>query len=108
MVVVMVGDEFGPVNQPKRHAESGMARTRTDFCFRQLFEPQNQRATMIPESLQEVGDGRCRMVALLGPGVRRIGRSQDCRTVEELVETAHVELTEVAQVAEMFFHGPPA
>src|SRR5262245_64774816 len=106
VMVVVVGNELSPVNQPKRNPEPRVACARPDIRFGECLKSENQPLTVLAKSLQKIRDGHIPVVRLFGPSVRRIRGSQDGRAGEEFVQTAHVELAQVVEVAEMLLDGP--
>src|SRR5262249_51697803 len=108
MVVVVVCNEFSPVDQTKAHAESRMKRGRTDVRFRQALEPARQTLTAFAECSQQVGDGNFTVVRVLGPWVCKAGRTEVSPVPGELAGTAHVGSARVKQGAQMLLYSPSA
>ena len=106
MVVVVLRDEEGLVDDPHRHLQARMEAGADDLLLAELLEPGHVLRALGPEALEDVRDRALVVTRLVRLLVREVRRGQRGGAGERLLEAGEPERLEVEQVACVLLQGP--
>jgi len=108
VVVVVLGDEEGVVDQVHRHAQARMeGRVRQRAVIHRL-QPADERRPGLTEAGQQRGQGLAIVVGLMGPAVGEVSRGHLRLTGQEVLHPLPPQRLKVQQVPGVFLDGPGA